>query len=74
MGRFQPCGRPAYPSLGRNITGFGGDLPLMDLQNARRVRIAPQSFDAAPAAPAAQPLGVPKIRATLRLASSTMGQ
>ena len=34
----------------------------MDLQNARRVRIAPQSFDAAPAVPAAQPLGVPKIQ------------
>lgn len=58
---FNPAATPAYPSLGRNTTGFGGDLPLMDLQNARRVRLAPQSFDAAPAAPTAQPLGVPKI-------------
>ena len=59
---FNPAAAPAYPSLGSNITGFGGDIPLMGLQNARRVRIAPQSFDAAPAAPAAQPLGVPKIQ------------
>lgn len=59
---FNPAAAPAYPSLGRNITGFGGDLLLMGLQNARRVQIAPQSFDAAPAAPAAQPLGVPKIQ------------
>lgn len=58
---FNPAAAPAYPSLGRNITGFGGDLPLMDLQNARRVRLAPQSFDVAPAAPAAQPIGVPKV-------------
>jgi hypothetical protein len=56
---FNPAAAPAYPSLGRNITGFGGDLQLMDLQNARRVRIAPQSFDATPAA--TPPLGVPNI-------------
>jgi Peptidase family S41 len=59
---FRPAAAPTYPGLGRNITGFGGDLPLMDLQNARRVRIAPQSFDAAPAAPPAPPLGVPDIQ------------
>lgn len=52
---------PNYPGLGRNVTGFGGDLLLMDLQNARRVLTAPQSFD--PAAPVQTALpGVPVIQ------------
>ena len=59
---FNPAAAPAYPSLGRNITGFGGDLQLMDLQNARRIRIAPQTFDATTAAPPAPPLGAPNIQ------------
>lgn len=53
---------PAYPALGRNPTGFGGDVALLDLQYTRRVQIAPQSFDAAPPAqPTAVPLGAPTI-------------
>lgn len=45
---FSSADAPAYPALGRNLTGFGGDLMLMDLQNARRVKAAPQTFDPAP--------------------------
>lgn len=59
---FDAAGAPTYPALGRNLTGFGGDLMLMDLQNARRVLTAPQSFDALPAQPAEPPLGVPVIQ------------
>jgi Peptidase family S41 len=61
---FSAAAAPAYPALGRSFTGFGGDFLLMDLQNARRVRSAPQSFDAVqpPAPRAAPPLGVPVIQ------------
>lgn len=53
---------PPTPSLGRNFTGFGGDLELLYLRHARRVQFAPQSFDAAPVPSAAsgEP-GVPRI-------------
>ncbi|WP_367372167.1 S41 family peptidase [Pseudomonas lini] len=54
---------PTHPALGRNVTGFGGDRLLMDLQNARRVLTAPHSFDPAPLSPPLQPhLGVPVIQ------------
>jgi hypothetical protein len=60
---FDAATVPSYPALGRNITGFGGDLLLMELQNARRVREAPESFDAMIAAPpAAPPVGIPVIQ------------
>jgi hypothetical protein len=60
---FDAANAPSYPAIGRNLTGFGGDLLLMDLQNARRVRSAPQSFDAAPPIqPAAPPFGIPVIQ------------
>ena len=57
---FDAAVTPTYPSIGRNITGFGGDVLLMDLQNARRVLSAPESFDAVAPAPA-PPQGVPVI-------------
>lgn len=59
---FEPADAPAFPAIGRNLTGFGGDFLLMDLQHARRVRSAPHSFDALPPAQpvAAQP-GIPAI-------------
>lgn len=54
---------PSAPALGRNLTGFGGDVLLMDLQKARRVRSAPQTFDALqPSKLAAPSLGVPVIQ------------
>jgi len=60
---FDPVVLPSYPTIGRNLTGFGGDLLLMDLQNARRVRSARESFDAAPPAqPTAAAPGVPVIQ------------
>ena len=60
---FDAATAPSYPALGRNLTGFGGDLLLMDLQNARRVRAAPESFDTVIAAePAAPPVGIPVIQ------------
>lgn len=60
---FNAAGAPSYPALGRNLTGFGGDLLLMDLQNARRVLAAPQSFDAAlPIQHAPAQLGIPVIQ------------
>lgn len=61
---FNAAAAPSYPALGRNFTGFGGEFLLKDLQNARRVRSAPQSFDAVPppAPPAAALLGVPVIQ------------
>ncbi|BEP57108.1 hypothetical protein GmRootV35_13340 [Variovorax sp. V35] len=59
---FEAAATPSYPGLGRNLTGFGGDLLLMDLQNARRVLTAPHSFDLPPpAVPDTPPLGVPAI-------------
>ncbi|MDM0071635.1 S41 family peptidase [Variovorax sp. J31P207] len=59
---FDAAAAPSYPGVGRNLTGFGGDLLLMDLQNARRVLTAPHSFDAAPPkAPVPPSLGVPVI-------------
>jgi hypothetical protein len=60
---FDGSSAPSYPALGRNPTGFGGDLLLMDLQNARRIRSAPQTFDSTPPAqPVSPPPGVPVIR------------
>ncbi|MGO6854988.1 S41 family peptidase [Rhizobium beringeri] len=60
---FDAGGAPTYPGLGRNLTGFGGDLLLADLQNARRVLSAPQSFDTAKrVAPDAPEPGVPVIQ------------
>lgn len=60
---FNAATAPSHPGVGRNVTGFGGDILLMDLQNARRVLSAPQSFDAGPATPAsAVPIGVPAIQ------------
>ncbi|MGR9215044.1 S41 family peptidase (plasmid) [Rhizobium leguminosarum] len=60
---FDATAAPTYPAIGRNLTGFGGDLLLMDLQNARRVLTAPQTFDAVPfAPPAPSELGVPAIQ------------
>jgi len=53
---------PMTPSIGRNLTGFGGDLELLHMQHARRVRFAPASFDRSfdtPLAPI-EP-GVPQI-------------
>ncbi|MCP3461099.1 S41 family peptidase [Bradyrhizobium sp. CCGUVB23] len=59
---FDTATLPSAPALGRNLTGFGGDVLLMDLQKARRVRSAPQTFDALqPLQHAAPPLGVPVI-------------
>jgi hypothetical protein len=53
---------PTYPSLGRNVTGFGGDPLLMELQSARRVRFAPRTFDeAVPAIKRDPSTGVPII-------------
>jgi hypothetical protein len=59
---FDASQTPVTPSVGRNRTGFGGDLQLMYLQHSRRVRFAPQSFDPS-AAPASAPAGngVPTI-------------
>jgi hypothetical protein len=60
---FDGTSAPSYPALGRNPTGFGGDLLLMDLQNARRIRSAPQTFDGTPPVqPVSPPPGVPVIR------------
>jgi hypothetical protein len=60
---FDAATLPSTPALGRNLTGFGGDVLLMDLQKARRVRSAPQTFDALqPLQLAAPPLGVPVIQ------------
>lgn len=60
---FAAADAPSYPALGRNLTGFGGDLMLMDLQHARRIQAAPQTFDVAlPVAPSAPPPGVPEIQ------------
>ncbi len=60
---FDPATEPIYPALGRNVTGFGGDLLLMDLQNIRRIQVAPQSFDAMGAAqPAGAPPSMPVIK------------
>jgi hypothetical protein len=57
---FDAASAPTYPAIGRNLTGFGGDPLLMDLQNARRVRSAPQTFDPRPPVqPAAPSLGIP---------------
>lgn len=33
------------PAIGRNSTGFGGDLHLFELQQSRRIRFAPATFD-----------------------------
>jgi hypothetical protein len=59
---FDASQTPITPSVGRNRTGFGGDLQLMYLQHSRRVQFVPQSFDpssAAALAPAGN--GVPAI-------------
>jgi Peptidase family S41 len=42
---FDATQAPLTPSLGRNLTGFGGDLDLFHLHHARRVQFAPESFD-----------------------------
>jgi hypothetical protein len=36
---------PLTAAVGRNITGFGGDLELLQLQLTKRARFAPNSFD-----------------------------
>ncbi|WP_162527129.1 S41 family peptidase [Sphingomonas solaris] len=56
---FDSASAPRYPAVGRNITGYGGDLLLAGLQDARRIQTAPDSFDPAP--PPAKPAGVPTI-------------
>lgn len=58
---FDAAATTVHSSVGRNLTGFGGDLLLTDLQNARRVLTAPHSFDASPPIPAVPPIGVPVI-------------
>jgi hypothetical protein len=59
---FDATQTPTTPSIGRNLTGFGGDPQLLQLQHARRVRFAPRSFDMPPAPPPApgRP-GIPQI-------------
>lgn len=56
---FDSTSAPQYPSVGRNITGYGGDLLLAKLQDARRVQVAPDSFDVVQISE--QPAGVPAI-------------
>ena len=51
---------PVTPSVGQNVTGFGGDLELMHLQHSQRVRFAPRSFDGPAPAPSNE-RGVPQI-------------
>lgn len=52
---------PETPALGRNLTGFGGDLELLQVQHARRVRFAPSSFDAGSRTLIPGQVGVPQI-------------
>ena len=56
---------PVTPPIGRNITGFGGDLELLQVQHVKRVQFAPESFDATPppAAPPARARRPPDRRA-----------
>jgi len=62
---FDTTQTPATPSIGRNLTGFGGDLELLHLQHAKRVRFAPRSFDTPPARPPTPAeTGVPQIIGT----------
>ncbi|WP_332859890.1 S41 family peptidase [Janthinobacterium svalbardensis] len=56
---FDAANLPAAPALGRGLTGFGGDLLLMNLQNARRILAAPQSFDATQPTKAAVDQAIP---------------
>jgi hypothetical protein len=58
---FHTTDLPKTPPIGRNITGFGGDLELLYLQQVKRVQFAPASFDALPTPPAAAEPGVPDI-------------
>jgi hypothetical protein len=59
---FDTTQSPSVPPIGRNAIGFGGDLDLLHLQFANRVRFASQTFDAQIAPPAApSPPGVPQI-------------
>src|SRR4051812_38205829 len=59
--KFDVSQTPVTPSLGRNVTGFGGDLNLLYLQHARRVQFAPETFDPLPSGFRPMPNGVPQI-------------
>ena len=64
---FDVSQTPLAPSIGRNISGFGGDIEMLFLRHANRVRFAPDSLDSfAVSAPPPADLGVPQILGTTR--------
>ncbi len=58
---FDAAQTPLTPALGRNLTGFGGDFDLLQLQQVRRTKFAPGSYDAETATAPPSGLGIPQI-------------